>query len=174
MNQAILDDLTAYVLQAVGPLSGSRSRKQQMQEELLAHLLSLYDEELVSLQDEQAAAVRAKQRFGRVDHLCSELQAAVPLLERLVFVVYGKGNLMKRWLWIIGCVAVYVAGLLGRFPSSSARSPVVQSAGSLHQGEDHTKEAHGQESQLSLARHPKYLPWLHTISAARWGAFSPH
>jgi hypothetical protein len=108
MKEAILDDLTAYVLQAVGPLFGSRSRKQQMQEELLAHLLSLYDEELASLQDEQKAAVRAKQRFGRVDDLCNALQAAVPLPERLGFLISRKGILMKRWLWIIGCVAVYV------------------------------------------------------------------
>ena len=79
-----------------------------MQQELLAHLLSLYDEELAFLQDEQKAAVRAKQRFGRVDDLCNDLQAAVPLPERLVFLISRKGNLMKRWLWIIGCVAVYV------------------------------------------------------------------
>ena len=38
MKEAILDDLTAYVLQAVGPLFGSRSRKQQMQEELESFL----------------------------------------------------------------------------------------------------------------------------------------
>jgi hypothetical protein len=108
MNQAILDDLTAYVRQAVGPLFGSRLRKRQMQEELLAHLLSLYDEELALLQDKQKAAARAKQRFGRVDDLCNDLQAAVPLVERLFFFISRKGNLMKRWLWIIGCVAVYV------------------------------------------------------------------
>jgi hypothetical protein len=108
MNQAILDDLTAYIAQAVGPLLGSRSRKRQMQEELLAHLLSLYDEELDSLQDERAAAVRAKQRFGQVEDLCDDLQAAVPWLERLFFFISRKGNLMKRWLLIIGCVAIYV------------------------------------------------------------------
>lgn len=108
MKQTILDDLTAYIVQAVGPLSGSRSRKRQMQEELLGHLLSLYDEELASLQDEQKAAVRAKQRFGQVDDLCNDLQAAVPWLEWLFFLVSRKENLMKRWLWIIGCVPVYV------------------------------------------------------------------
>jgi hypothetical protein len=108
MNEAILNDLTTHVLQAIGPLPASRFRKQQMQEELLAHLLALYDEELASLQEEQAAASRAKQRFGRANDLCSELQAAVPMLERLVFLVYGKGNLMWRWIWIIGCVAVLV------------------------------------------------------------------
>jgi hypothetical protein len=79
-----------------------------MQEELLAHLLALYEEELVSVKVEQAAAHRAKERFGRADDLSSELQAAIPLLERLVFLIFRKGKLMKRWLWIIGCMAVFV------------------------------------------------------------------
>jgi hypothetical protein len=116
MNEAILNDLTTHVLQALGPLPARRSRKQQMEEELLAHLFGLYDEEVASLKNEQAAASRAKKRFGRPDDLCGELQAAVPLLERLVFLVYRKGNIVWRWLWIIGCVAVLV-GLGFVFPA---------------------------------------------------------
>jgi len=85
MNDAILNDLTAHVIQAIEAFPASRARRQQMQEELLAHLFGIYDEELDRLQDERAAADRAKQRFGRPDDLAGELQVAVPLLERLVF-----------------------------------------------------------------------------------------
>ena len=108
MNDGILNDLTAHVIQTIGALPASRARRQQMQEELLAHLFGIYDEELDRLQDERAAADRAKQRFGRPDDLSGELQVAVPLLERLVFLLCGKGNLMWRWLWIVGCLALLV------------------------------------------------------------------
>ena len=116
MNDGLLNDLSAHVVQVIGPLPASRSRKQQMREELLAHLLALYDEEFASHRDEQAAASQAKKRFGRPDDLSSEFQAAVPLLERLVFLVLAKGNTMWRWLRIVGCVAILV-GLGFVFPA---------------------------------------------------------
>jgi hypothetical protein len=116
MNEAILKDLTSYVLRALGAVPASRSHKQQMQEELLAHLLALYEEELASVKEEGAAANRAKQRFGRAADLSGELQAAVPMFERLIFVVCGKGKIMWRWIWILGCVAVLV-GLGFVFPA---------------------------------------------------------
>lgn len=108
MNDAVQNDLTAYILQATGSLPAFRSRKQQMQEELLAHLLDLFGEELEQFQDEQAAADRAKQRFGRPDELRSELTTAVPWVERLIFLLSGKGSIMWRWLWIVGLLAVFV------------------------------------------------------------------
>jgi hypothetical protein len=108
MNDGILNDLTAHIIQVIGALPASRARRQQMQEELLAHLFGIYDEELERLQDERAAADQAMQRFGRADDLSGELQVAVPLLERLVFLLCGKGDIMWRWLWIVGCVAILV------------------------------------------------------------------
>jgi hypothetical protein len=108
MNDDILNDLTAHVIQTIGALPASRARRRQMQEELLAHLVGIYDEEVERLQDERAVADRAKQRFGRPDDLSGELQGAVPLLERLVFLFCGKGHIMWRWLWIVGCVAILV------------------------------------------------------------------
>ncbi len=79
-----------------------------MQEELLAHILDIYNEELQRLQDERAAADRAKQRFGRVDHLQRELTTAVPWMERLILLVCGKGSIMWRWRWIVGLLAVFI------------------------------------------------------------------
>jgi hypothetical protein len=108
MNEAIIHDLTAHITQAVGAVPAIGVRRQQMHEELLAHLFDIYDEELVRLQDERAAADQAKQRFGSPDLLRSELSAAVPSVERLILLIYGKGNIMWRWLWIVGVVAVLV------------------------------------------------------------------
>jgi hypothetical protein len=108
MNDAILNDLTTHISQAVGAVPASGSRRKQMHEELLAHLFDIYDEELQRLQDERAAADRAKQRFGSPDHLRCELAAAVPWVERLILLICGKGNIMWRWLWILGVLAMFV------------------------------------------------------------------
>jgi hypothetical protein len=108
VNEAVLNDLTAYVTQAIRSLPASGARRQQMQEELLAHLLEIYDEELQRLQDERAALDRAKQRFGRPDNLRNELATAVPWVERLILLICGKGSIMWRWLWIVGVVAVLI------------------------------------------------------------------
>ena len=123
MNDAVLDDLTAHVTQAIGALPASRARRQRMQEELLAHLLDLYDEELERLQDEQAALDRAKQRFGRAGDLRSELVTAVPWVERLILLLWGKVSIMWRWLWVVGVLGVFV-GMGFVFPAvAKLRSP---------------------------------------------------
>lgn len=118
MNDAIRNDLTAYIIQTIGSLPASGARRRHMQEELLAHLLDIYDEELERLQDERAAAERAKQRFGRPDELRSELATAVPWAERLILLIYGKGSIMWRWLWIVGILTVFV-GLGFVFPAAA-------------------------------------------------------
>jgi hypothetical protein len=108
MNDAVLNDLTAHVAQTIGSLPASRARRQRMQEELLAHLLDIYDEELERLEDERAAADRAKQRFGRAADLRGELVSTVPRVERLILLMCGKGSTMWRWLWIVGVLGVFV------------------------------------------------------------------
>lgn len=108
MNDAVLNELTAHVAQAIGALPAFRARRQRMQEELLAHLLDAYDEELDRLRDERSAAEQAKQRFGRADYLRSELSTAVPWVERLIFHLCGKGSVMWRWIWIVGVLAMFV------------------------------------------------------------------
>lgn len=71
-------------------------------------MLDIYEEELERLRDERAAADRAKQRFGRMENLRSELATTVPCLERLLLLICGKGNIMWRWLWIVGVLAIFV------------------------------------------------------------------
>ena len=46
MTESILDDLAAHVERTVIAVAASRARQRQMRDELLAHLLGLYDEEL--------------------------------------------------------------------------------------------------------------------------------
>jgi hypothetical protein len=108
MNEAVRNDLSAHILQALGSLPASRVRREQMHEELLAHLFDLYDEELERLPDEQEAADRAKQRFGQPDALRNELTTAVPWTERLILHLCGKGSIMWRWLWIVGVLGALV------------------------------------------------------------------
>src|SRR5579871_6465719 len=107
MNNVVLNELTAHVAQAIGSLPASVGRRQKMQEELLAHLLDIFDEELERLDDERAALDHAKQRFGRPDDLRSELVTAVPSVERLILLVCGKGSAMWRWLWIVGILGMF-------------------------------------------------------------------
>ncbi len=110
MSDAVPTDLAAYIERAIGAIPASASRKRRMREELLAHLLDIYDEELERLHDERTAAARTKQRFGLPDDLRNELTAAVPWVERLFLLLFGKGNLMARWLWMyfVGVLAVFV------------------------------------------------------------------
>lgn len=109
MNDAVRNNLTAHIVRTVEALPASRARRQLMQEELLAHLLDIYDEELDRLQDERAAAERAKQRFGRTDDLQNELVTAVPWGERLILLMCGKGSIMRRWfiIYFVGVLAVF-------------------------------------------------------------------
>src|SRR5690348_11415200 len=111
MNEAVLNSLTAHIAGTVDSLPASGARRQQMQEELLAHLLDIYDEELERLQDERAAEDRAKQRFGRADELRSELTTAVPWVERLIILMCGKGSIMRRWLMYFGGVLAVFVGM---------------------------------------------------------------
>lgn len=108
MNDPVLNDLTAHIALVIGSLPASLARRQQMHEELLAHLCDIYDQEMERLGDEQAAVDSAKQRFGAPDHLRSELSAAVPGLERLVLLICGKGSIMWRWIWIVGLLAILI------------------------------------------------------------------
>jgi hypothetical protein len=117
MSDRILLELEAYIKRAVGPLPIRSSRKLAMHDELFAHFLAIYDEELIRLGDESSALRRAKQRFGDLDELQGDLRNSIPLFERLFFLVANrKGNTMWRWLLILGCVAILV-GLGFVFPA---------------------------------------------------------
>jgi hypothetical protein len=116
MNDVVADPLQAYLDRLVAAAPTSRARQQEMREELQAHLVALYEKELLRLQDERAAAQSAIQQFGASEDLSNELQASVPFWERFIFLVQEKGAIMWRWLLLLGCVAIPV-GLGFVFPA---------------------------------------------------------
>jgi len=116
MNDVVSDPMQAYLDRLVAAVPTSRARKQEMREELQAHLHALYEKELLRHQDERAAAKGAIQQFGASDDLSSELQATVPFWVRFIFLVQEKGTIMWRWLLLLGCVAIPV-GLGFVFPA---------------------------------------------------------
>jgi hypothetical protein len=73
------------VERAVRPVQASTARKRKMREELLAHLTSIYDEELSRSQNPAVALDAAAKRFGDPSELAGELSSALPWTERIGF-----------------------------------------------------------------------------------------
>jgi hypothetical protein len=71
------------VERAVRPVQVSGRRKDRMREELLAHLTSIYEEELRRRGDSGAALPAALERFGDPAQLTRALQESVPLPQRV-------------------------------------------------------------------------------------------
>ncbi len=81
MNDLTLKELKTVVERAVRPVRATIARKRKIREELLAHLVSIFEEEMQRAGDEHAALDRAKQRFGNVRELSEQIQGAVPRRE---------------------------------------------------------------------------------------------
>jgi hypothetical protein len=81
MNETTLTSLKILVERAVRPVQASAVRKWKMREELLAHVVGVFEEE-AKLGDEQAALARTQQRFGQAAELTGQLQASVPPSDR--------------------------------------------------------------------------------------------
>ena len=79
-------NLRKDVERVVRPIRASTWRKNQMREELLAHLEGLLAEEKARRGDDVGAVRRARARFGEPGQLTTELQATVPRWERWAFV----------------------------------------------------------------------------------------
>jgi hypothetical protein len=107
MNESIDRRLERFVERAVQPVSASRSRKAQIQEELMVHVSTVFDEELGRLGDEEAALAATRERFGLEEELGWQLQDCVPPLESW-FLISEREILMSRWFWLLAVVAVAV------------------------------------------------------------------
>jgi len=83
MNDTMQNQLKVVVERAVRPVRATIARKRRMREELLAHLVSVFEEELQRVGDEGAAFHEAKRRFGNASELSSQLQETVPRTDRL-------------------------------------------------------------------------------------------
>ncbi|HEY7088301.1 MAG TPA: hypothetical protein VH518_09450 [Tepidisphaeraceae bacterium] len=114
MNDPVPNDLEKYANRAIEPIIASPGRKRRMLEELLGHLLSAYDEERSSLQNDGAAAEAAWQRLGDPQILSAQLQASVPAIERLLFMCLGrKETPMSRLLSVLGVLALITLAVIG-------------------------------------------------------------
>jgi hypothetical protein len=143
MNPDRLAEFEAIASRIVRPIFAGIRRRSVMHEEILAHLCEAFKEELVSLNDEPAAADAARRRLGDVDELRRQLQASVPFLERLFYAIFNhKEMVMSRWPWIMGMFASLVGlgfmfGLAIVFP---AMAKLVQAV-DLTQNRDHLLDA---------------------------------
>src|SRR5262249_27248302 len=78
MHEASLTRLKIIVERAGRPVRASTRRQRAMREELLAHLLGVFEEESARLGDDRAALERTALRFGDPTEVMGELQATVP------------------------------------------------------------------------------------------------
>ena len=99
MNDLILKDLKVVVEQAVRPVRATLGRKRRMREELLAHLLAIFDEETAGCVDATTAVERAKRRFGDPRELTPQLQQAVPWRDRCLAVFEKMGCQPDEAAW---------------------------------------------------------------------------
>jgi hypothetical protein len=83
MNESTLTQLKILVERAVRPVQASSSRKRKMREELLAHVTSVFEEEVARLANEQAALEGTALRFGNPAELTGQLQESVPTLDSI-------------------------------------------------------------------------------------------
>jgi len=109
MNHPLREDFEAEARRIVHPMAASARRKRIMHEELLGHMLGVYDEEQAHLGDDRAAVAATKRRLGNADELRLQLQASVPFFERVLFLCLSRKEIfMSRWLLIVGLVTIVV------------------------------------------------------------------
>lgn len=124
-----MKELMIAVERVVRPVRAEPRRKMKMRQELLAHLTSAYEEGKTRLGNESLALEEAVRRFGKPKELTRDLQASVPVYERLFFAplpgtkwltalerkMESKLNeppsrSVVRWLWlwflVVGALAV--------------------------------------------------------------------
>lgn len=78
-----MNTFMVLVERAVRPVQAGPKQKLRMREELLAHLMAIYADELVHRGDDSAARAEAVRRFGDPTALAAELQASVTLRDRI-------------------------------------------------------------------------------------------
>ena len=99
MNDATLTELKVVVERTVQPVRATRARKRRMREELLAHLVAIFEEEEEHGGDEQAALEQTKQRFGGPGELTGELQQTVTRRDRCRSILENMGYRPRESAW---------------------------------------------------------------------------
>jgi hypothetical protein len=124
-------DFDRRVARVVGGLRAGRRRKAVMREELLAHLLGAYAQEADRAGPGPPAIGAAVERFGDCDRLARELQAGVPLLERIAALIVNKEHRMWRLL-ILGGFLVTLFGISMVLPALAKLKHVAANTGVGH------------------------------------------
>jgi len=78
MNESALLKLKVVVERAVRPVRASLARKKKMREELLAHVIGVFEDEFPRCGDEQKALLQVEKRFGNSQEISQQLQQSVP------------------------------------------------------------------------------------------------
>jgi hypothetical protein len=125
MNESTLTRLKIIVERAVRPVRSSPARKRKMREELLAHVVGVFEEE-ARLGDEPAALARTLERFGQAAELTGQLQASVPRGEDL----FGGSDpsalrLAAGFAAVFGALAFITILLHGRLPVAARGVPAL-------------------------------------------------
>jgi hypothetical protein len=114
MNESTLTQLKIIVERAVRPVRASTSRKGTMREELLGHVVGVFEEEGARLGDERAALERTALRFGNPAEVTSQLQESVPPRDAVRRYWEGRPGepawrTAIRLAWVSGTFALVIA-----------------------------------------------------------------
>jgi hypothetical protein len=114
MNESTMTQLKIIVERAVRPVRASTSRKRKMREELLAHVVGVFEEESAKLGDERDAVERTALRFGNPAEVTSQLQESVPARDAVRRYWEGRPGepawrTAIRFAWVSGTFALVVA-----------------------------------------------------------------
>lgn len=93
-----MNALKVHVERIVRPIRASNRRKDQWREELLAHLMRLYEEAQACGGDDESAATAAIACFGEAPAITAELQAGVSWIERWAFLQFPYASPLRRRL----------------------------------------------------------------------------
>ena len=117
MNESTLTRLKIIVERVVRPVRASTARKGKMREELLAHVVGVFEEEWAKLGDERAAVERTALRFGNPAEVTSQLQESVPARDAVRRYWEGRPGEAAwrtaiRFAWVSGTFALVLTGFI--------------------------------------------------------------
>jgi hypothetical protein len=138
MNDSVLTELKAVVERAVRPVRATIAQKRRMREELLSHLVSIFEEEAKSLGDEQRARERTRERFGDPRELSKQLQESVPRWDRCRSIMERLGYQRDESVWhlaakhLLVTLLIYAVAVLIWLPIMVALQPVISTVPGRH------------------------------------------